>query len=235
MALVLALLASALSAPLPPPRPADLSRRPQAPPAAVAPPAVATPPVASPAVEPTPDLACAALLADSTIVVRQLPPIAGEGGCGIARPVALENVLVGARRIVVVPGPTMRCDLAAAFASWIAEDLSTLVRSAKADVVGVTTLDAYDCRGRNRQAGAKLSEHAKGNAVDVASVRLSNGAVLALTAAGDQNVSTLLRTSACGRFSTVLGPGSDGFHEDHIHLDLEARRRGGRICEWNLR
>ena len=40
--------------------------------------------------------------------------------------------------------------------------------------------------------------------------------------------------SVCARFSTVLGPGSDGYHEDHIHLDLMERHSNYRICQWNV-
>ena len=38
----------------------------------------------------------------------------------------------------------------------------------------------------------------------------------------------------CARFSTVLGPGSDGYHEDHIHLDLMERRNNYKICQWDV-
>jgi hypothetical protein len=40
--------------------------------------------------------------------------------------------------------------------------------------------------------------------------------------------------SVCRRFTTVLGPGSDGYHEEHIHLDLAERRSGYRICQWEV-
>jgi len=33
---------------------------------------------------------------------------------------------------------------------------------------------------------------------------------------------------------TVLGPGSDGYHEEHIHLDLAERHNGYRICQWDV-
>ena len=46
---------------------------------------------------------------------------------------------------------------------------------------------------------------------------------------------TRLRDSACHRFTTVLGPGSDGYHEAHIHLDLIERRQGYRMCQWDVR
>ena len=38
----------------------------------------------------------------------------------------------------------------------------------------------------------------------------------------------------CARFPTVLGPGSDWYHEDHIHLDLMERRNNYKICQWNV-
>ena len=44
-----------------------------------------------------------------------------------------------------------------------------------------------------------------------------------------------IRASACARFSTVLGPGSDGDHEEHIHLDLAERHAGYKMCEWDVR
>ena len=29
-----------------------------------------------------------------------------------------------------------------------------------------------------------------------------------------------VRTAACGWFTTVLGPGSDAAHTDHLHVDI---------------
>jgi hypothetical protein len=34
---------------------------------------------------------------------------------------------------------------------------------------------------------------------------------------------------------TVLGPGSDGYHEHHIHVDLAERRGNYRMCQWDVR
>ena len=65
--------------------------------------------------------------------------------------------------------------------------------------------------------------------------KLANGRSISLT---DRTVSRDLREtvlhSVCARFSTVLGPGSDWYHEDHIHLDLIERRNNYRICQWNV-
>ena len=43
-----------------------------------------------------------------------------------------------------------------------------------------------------------------------------------------------LRDSACRLLTTVLGSGSDGYHEDHVHLDL-ASESGYRVCQWDVR
>ena len=46
---------------------------------------------------------------------------------------------------------------------------------------------------------------------------------------------TEFAAAACDRFTTVLGPGSDSYHETHIHLDLAQRYRGYRMCQWDVR
>ena len=93
----------------------------------------------------------------------------------------------------------------------------------------------FECRGRNRVPGAKISEHGKANALDVRALKLANGKAIELT---DVNVDKAfredLRKTACGRFSTILGPGSDGYHEEHIHFDLIERRNNYKICEWDV-
>ena len=84
--------------------------------------------------------------------------------------------------------------------------------------------------------GAKISEHGRANALDVRGLKLADGRTLGLT---DVNVDKAwregIRASACARFSTVLGPGSDGYHEEHIHLDLAERRNNYKTCQWDVR
>ncbi len=129
----------------------------------------------------------------------------------------------------------LRCSMAAALADWIRDDVAPSVSALGATLRSVDNFGDYECRGRNRIAGAKLSEHGKGNAIDIRGFALDNGRTVKLT---DVTVSvdfrTALRTSACARFTTVLGPGSDGFHNNHIHLDLAERHNGYRICEWDV-
>jgi hypothetical protein len=100
----------------------------------------------------------------------------------------------------------------------------------------VNSYDDYECRGRNRVFGAMLSEHGKGNAIDVRALTLADGHVMQLTdVTAPKDLRDGLRESACRRFTTVLGPGSDSYHESHIHLDMAERRNGYRICQWDVR
>ena len=93
------------------------------------------------------------------------------------------------------------------------------------DLVELKIAAHYMCRTRNNKKGAKISEHGRGKAVDVAAFVLASGK--AFTVAANYN-KTLRRVhkAACGIFSTTLGPGSDGYHQDHIHLDTAGYRSG---------
>ncbi|WP_374546029.1 extensin family protein [Rhodoblastus sp.] len=246
--------AASVAPPLPPPRPADLVvappsvEPPQPPPrppdlTQPAPPATpAPPPEPSPAAVENPEdpAACDQLLSSGAVTVKRLPPIGGENGCGIAAPVSLEAVILSDKRVVKLEPPlTLRCDFAAAAARWIATDLvPSIEASAKASfgrVARFAGAGGYQCRPRNGQAGAFLSEHARGNAMDIDAIVFEDGRTLSLSnPANDLELATDLRASACDAFSTVLGPGADAAHDHHIHLDLERRRHGGRICEWDL-
>jgi hypothetical protein len=125
--------------------------------------------------------------------------------------------------------------MATAVSSWLREDVADQVLPLGAPLAGVENYDSYDCRPRNRVAGAETSEHGRANAIDIRSLTLTNGKRFGLT---DPEVKKTVRDSlkagACARFMTVLGPGSDGYHEEHIHLDLAERRNGFRICQWDV-
>jgi hypothetical protein len=49
-----------------------------------------------------------------------------------------------------------------------------------------------------------------------------------------QAVRQSMRVAACRYFTTVLGPGADGYHTAHVHLDRIARRGGLRLCQWDI-
>nr|WP_309296304.1 extensin family protein [Bradyrhizobium sp. Ce-3] len=243
--------------PLPRPRPAEApaAEEPaaeQAPPAAepappaaeTQPPAVARPAetakpaeVAKPAEPPRPQLsACRQALTEEIAIAPSIPDIHGAGGCGGEDLVRLEAIVLPDRRKVAVkPAAILRCKMAAAVVDWVRADIAPLAQSLGGGISNLDNLDSFECRGRNRVAGAQLSEHGRANALDVRAFGLANGKSISLT---DRSVPRDLREtvlhSVCARFSTVLGPGSDWYHEDHIHLDLIERRGNYRICQWNV-
>ena len=168
---------------------------------------------------------------------KPLPVLMGPGDCGASDVVQLEAVrMPDNSRIIFSPPTTLRCGMAEAVAIFVRQELAPSALMLGSPLTSLINYDSYECRGRNRQAGAKLSEHARGNALDIRGVRLANGRVFDLT---DPMVSKdfreRMRSAACGRFTTVLGPGSDSYHENHIHLDLAERRRAHRMCQWEVR
>ena len=185
---------------------------------------------------PPPPSACRLALTDAIAIAPSIPDIRGPGGCGGEDLVRLEAiVLPDKRQVPVKPAAILRCKMATAIADWIRTDIVPLAQKFGSPVSNLDNFDSYECRGRNRVAGAQLSEHGRANALDVRGFKLADGRTISLT---DRSLPRELRESvlhsACTRFSTVLGPGSDWYHEDHIHLDVMERRNNYRICQWNV-
>jgi hypothetical protein len=209
--------------PLPRPRPAEISTVPSA-------------PEATPEEAPGPS-ACRLRLTAELAIAPSLPALAGPGECVVDDVVRLEAVRLADRtQVAVTPPAIVRCSFAEAIVHWVREDVAPVVRSLGGALKSIDNYDAYDCRGRNRIIGARLSEHGKANAIDIRSFKLASGTVVELT---DPNVAKdfreRLRKTTCARFSTVLGPGSDGYHENHVHVDLAERAGGHRMCQWEVR
>jgi hypothetical protein len=224
--------------PLPQPRPAEApaaesdgkAQKPKDIPAEAEKPAAEAPP------QPPPPSPCRLALTESIAIAPSIPPITGPGSCGGDDLVRLEAVVLrDSMRVSVKPAAVLRCAMASAIADWIRSDMAPLAEAQKTRLSELDNFDSFECRGRNRVAGAKMSEHGRANALDVRALRLASGASISLT---DRAVPRELREtvlhSVCARFTTVLGPGSDGYHEDHIHLDLAERRGGYRICQWDV-
>ena len=140
------------------------------------------------------------------------------------------------RRVEVEPPAVLRCAMAESFAAWVRDEASAQVAALGAAPRGIVTYGSYECRGRNNVLDAKLSEHGKGNAIDVRALILAGDRRIELT---DETVAKPLREAlrdfACHRFTTVLGPGADSYHNNHIHLDILERTHGSRICQWDVR
>jgi hypothetical protein len=94
--------------------------------------------------------------------------------------------------------------------------------------VRLNVVDSYACRPRNNVPGNPVSVHGLGQAIDIAGFVTASGQTL--TVAGNYNSQIRAAQKAgCGTFHTILGPGSDGYHESHIHFDV-AQHRGHDYC-----
>ncbi|MEA2885028.1 MAG: hypothetical protein QOH32_4284 [Bradyrhizobium sp.] len=179
---------------------------------------------------------CRLALTEAIAIAPSIAAIHGPGSCGGDDLVRLEAVVLpGDRQVAVKPAAILRCTMAAAIADWVRSDMAPLAEKLGTALSELDNFDSFECRGRNRVSGAKLSEHGRANALDVRALKFANGQSLSLTdrSAPRAQRDTVLQ-SVCARFTTVLGPGSDWYHEDHIHLDLAERRSGYRICQWNV-
>jgi hypothetical protein len=170
-------------------------------------------------------------------IVAMLPGRIGPGACGGLDLVQVDAVLLPDNtRIAVKPAAVLSCPMAESLAGWLRGEAAPRVAKLGSALAGIENYDSYECRTRDRLPGAKISEHAHGDAIDIRALQLADGRRLELTdPAVDKTLRVALRDSACHRFTTVLGPGADVFHSGHVHLDIEQRRAGYRICEWDVR
>jgi len=189
----------------------------------------------APSAAPQPS-ACRQALTEEIAIAPSIPDISGPGACGGTDLVRLEAiVLPNKHRVAVTPAATLRCSMASAIADWVRTDIVPITEKLGSEISVLDNFDSYECRGFNRIPGAHLSEHGRANALDVRALKLANGRAISLT---DRTVSRDVRESVlhsvCTRFMTVLGPDSDWYHEDHIHLDLSPRRNNYKICQWDV-
>jgi hypothetical protein len=180
--------------------------------------------------EPAAQSTCGVSLAMLGVTAIPLEAI-DQGACGMSAPVevaALDGGAIDVRGKAVV-----NCTMAETFAGWVEETVGPLAEEIlDGAVTSVRVVAGYDCRGRNNIAGAQLSEHGTGNAIDIAAFEIAGRGWVTVGAADGEDQAFLknVRQSACGPFKTVLGPGSDAYHSDHFHLDLAQRRNGGKYC-----
>jgi hypothetical protein len=203
------------------------------PPAAPAPAATPASGAAEPAASETPS-PCLARLND--IAVAHPLPAINSGQCTAEDVVRLESVTgKDGQRITLAPAATLRCPMAESVVHWVRDEVASTALDFGGALKSLIVDTSFDCRSRNHVAGAKLSEHGHANAVDLRGFLLANGRTVVLTDhAVNKEAREHLRQTACTRFTTVLGPGSDGYHENHIHLDIVERRSGYRICQWDV-
>ena len=165
---------------------------------------------------------CLADLSREGVGFRALPDRSFEGGCSALGAVQLLDIGTPAANL-----GAMTCPLARQFARWTREAVQPAAAQwLGAPVQRIETFGTYACRGVNSQPGARLSEHAFANAVDVAAFALADGRRISVEQgwrSEDLNVREFLRTvhrAGCRRFNVGLGPDSDAYHYNHLHFDM---------------
>ena len=201
-------------APLPPARPPELSGE-----------AALALKVAAPD-----DTACRVRLKRLGVAFEPLPPIS-SGQCGAPLPLKV-TALAG---VALPQSATLTCIAAEALARWTTEVEVAAERELKSPLRAVVIGTSYECRGQNHDVDAKLSEHAFANGIDVMGFGIEGRAPLSVAAqaAGSDEGRFLdaVRARACAFFRTVLGPGSNAAHANHLHLDERERNAGHRLCQ----
>ncbi len=181
------------------------------------------------------DKVCKAVLAKDKMVAEAAGPALWDNGCGAVGQITISAIkLSDGKQVTLRPSALIRCETAEAIADWVREELVPAT-AAYSGLARIDVAASYHCRPRNNIRGALLSEHGRANALDVRAIVMNDGRRFGVDLP-ETPIQLLneLRRSSCARFTTVLGPGSDGFHEDHFHVDLAQRRGGFRLCQWNI-
>lgn len=168
---------------------------------------------------------------------HEVPPITepDQPGCGIMRPVQITEILPG---VTLGGQPVMHCDTARQLAFWMRDSVQPAARFLPdaPRVTGVQPGSTYQCRDTVGNSSTQLSEHALGNAFDVMALDFDNESTLVIEPRQDtgdmsEAFQRAIRGAACLYFTTVLGPGANAAHDDHLHLDIKARKGGWRLCQ----
>ncbi|MBO0756285.1 MAG: extensin family protein, partial [Bradyrhizobiaceae bacterium] len=137
----------------------------------------------------------------------------------------------------VTPPATLACPIVSALDRWIGDSVQpAALRWFGQPVVELKQISSYSCRGMNGDSTAHISEHAFGNALDIAAFTFADGRKVTVQGGWhglpeEQGFLHDIQEAACQQFATVLAPGANVYHYDHIHVDLMRRDTGRRICE----
>lgn len=163
--------------------------------------------------------------------------VEGPGVCGLTRPFKVTALQNGS--VTFNATATLDCPMVAELDAWLIDVVQPAAQARFGQrVAQINSMGSYACRGMNNQRGAQLSEHSFGNALDIGGFVLADGREITLVRdwwRGDEQARAFLmdvHRGSCGHFSTVLSPGSNAFHYNHIHVDLAQHGRSGRsICK----
>ncbi len=180
--------------------------------------------------DPLPDPVCDALEAEREVEFERLPRLM-EGACGALTPIRMSALTPkGGQRVTFETPITVTCEVAKTALYWLVHKVQPAAQKHFGEPIkAFRQTGGYECRGRNRDPKAKISEHGQANAIDIGAFERAGGTIIAVGGEGEAELSfmTEIRDGACGIFTTVLGP-PVAAHEEHFHLDLARRGKNGR-------
>jgi hypothetical protein len=147
------------------------------------------------------------------------------------------NPVTAVGPVAVKPVATLACPIVSELDRWFADTVQpSAMRWFGTRVAEIKQISAYSCRGMNGNSHAHISEHAFGNALDIAAFVLADGRRITVKDGWrgmpeEQGFLRDVQSGACAHFTTVLAPGSNVYHYDHIHVDLMRRTSGRLICQ----
>jgi hypothetical protein len=148
-----------------------------------------------------------------------------------------DPVLTSAGPVELKPAATLACPIVSALDQWLNNAVQPAAqRWFRQPVVEIKQISAYSCRGMNGDPNAHISEHAFGNALDVAEFTLADGHKVSVQygwhgTPEEQAFLHDVQSAACEQFTTVLAPGANVYHYNHIHVDLMRHYNSRHICE----
>jgi len=167
--------------------------------------------------------------------IEPAPAIDGPGACGMKYPFRVSALSDG--NVTMEPTGRLACPVIRETELWLNDVVQPAALAWLGQpVVAVRQMSAYSCRGMNGDPNAKISEHAFGNALDIGAFRTADGRWITVKdgwkgKAEDRGFLMQVQAGACERFTTVLAPGSNIYHYDHIHVDLMRHAKGRTICK----
>ncbi|MCA1426650.1 extensin family protein [Bradyrhizobium sp. NBAIM16] len=147
------------------------------------------------------------------------------------------NPVTSVGPVAIKPTATLACPIVSELDRWLADTVQpSAMRWFGVRVAEIKQISAYSCRGMNGNSRAHISEHAFGNALDISAFVLADGRRITIKDGWrgmpeEQGFLRDVQAGACAHFTTVLAPGSNVFHYDHIHVDLMRRASRRLICQ----
>jgi hypothetical protein len=185
------------------------------------------------------DGSCLSALKAQGVVFESVAQPTDAASCKVIQPVQLKSVRMNGVNLQLPDSPILNCAFAKQFVGWLKEQGGPVATATEGfALTEFYTGPGYQCRGRNGDSSAKISEHGSGNAIDVERIKFSDGQVFLVHDALDPSAKSYktlkaIRKSACARFTTVLGPGTNPAHREHFHFDsgMHGKSATYRICE----